>query len=116
LAGEKLVMVGDGLNDAPVLAAADCSFAVMSATDLAKSRADAVLLKPQLGLLLQALKTARKCRRIIRQNICWALGYNVMAVPLAAAGMVPPWAAAIGMSVSSLLVVTNSLRLNTQHG
>lgn len=115
-AGETVMMVGDGLNDAAVLAAADCSFAVNSATDLAKSRADAILLKPQLTLLLAALHTAAKCRRIIAQNIGWALGYNALAVPLAATGLVPPWAAAIGMSLSSLLVVTNSLRLNHPHG
>ena len=110
--GEQLVMVGDGLNDAPVLAAADCSFAVNSATDLAKSRADAIVLRPDLLAVPQTIDLARRCRRIILQNIGWALGYNSLAVPLAAAGMIPPWAAAIGMSLSSLLVVGNSMRLN----
>jgi Cu2+-exporting ATPase len=110
--GEYVVMVGDGLNDAPVLAAADCSFAVNTATDLAKSRADAVVLKQDLFALPQTVDLARRCRRIILQNISWALGYNSLALPLAAAGMIPPWAAAIGMSLSSLLVVGNSMRLN----
>jgi Cu2+-exporting ATPase len=105
-------MVGDGLNDAPVLAAADCSFAVNSATDLAKSRADAVVLRQDLFAVPQTVDLARRCRRIILQNISWALGYNSLALPLAAAGMIPPWAAAIGMSLSSLLVVGNSMRLN----
>ena len=110
--GEYVVMVGDGLNDAPVLAAADCSFAVNSATDLARSRADAVVIKPDLFAIPQTVDLARRCRRIILQNISWALGYNSLALPLAAAGMIPPWAAAIGMSLSSLLVVGNSMRLN----
>jgi Cu2+-exporting ATPase len=110
--GEQIVMVGDGLNDAPVLAAADCSFAVNTATDLAKSRADAVVLKQDLFAVPQTVDLARRCRRIILQNISWALGYNSLALPLAAAGMIPPWAAAIGMSLSSLLVVGNSMRLN----
>jgi Cu2+-exporting ATPase len=110
--GERVVMVGDGLNDAPVLAAADCSFAVNSATDLAKSRADAIVLKADLLAVPETIDLALRCRRIILQNISWALGYNSLALPLAAAGMIPPWAAAVGMSLSSLLVVGNSMRLN----
>lgn len=109
--GHRLVMVGDGLNDAPVLAAADCAIAVNQATDLAKSRADAILLSTSLVPLVEAFDTALRTRTVIRQNMAWALGYNSVAVPLAAMGLVPPWAAAIGMSASSLLVVLNSLRL-----
>jgi len=109
--GVSITMVGDGLNDAPVLAAADCSFAVNSATDLAKSRADAILLRQDLGALLDTFAMARRCRRVVVQNMAWALGYNSCALPLAAMGLIPPWAAAIGMSLSSLLVVGNSLRL-----
>lgn len=110
-AGHPVVMVGDGLNDAPVLAAADCAFAVNQATDLAKSQADAILLGSSLGPLDDAFGMAVRCRKIIRQNMGWALAYNGLAVPLAAAGWIPPWAAAVGMSASSLLVVLNSLRL-----
>jgi Cu2+-exporting ATPase len=110
--GHRVIMVGDGLNDAPVLAAADCSVAVNEATDLAKSQSDCVLLTRNLLVLLEGLDSAHNCRRIIRQNVAWALGYNMLAVPLAATGFVPPWLAAIGMSFSSLLVVGNSMRLN----
>jgi Cu2+-exporting ATPase len=109
--GSRVAVVGDGLNDAPVLAAADCAFAVNQATDLAKSRADAILLSTSLAPVDYAFQVARRTRSVIRQNMGWALAYNTCAVPLAAMGLVPPWAAAIGMSASSLLVVLNSLRL-----
>jgi len=110
--GAVVSMVGDGLNDAPVLSLADASFAVADATDLARTQADFVIVEEGLGKVMQTWDTARRCRRIILQNFAWALGYNVSAIPLAAMGYVPPWAAAIGMSLSSLLVVANSLRLS----
>ena len=110
--GNLVSMVGDGLNDAPVLSLADASFAVAGATDLARTQADFVVLDHDLRAIVMTWRQARRCRRIILQNFAWALGYNICAIPLAASGFVPPWAAAIGMSLSSLLVVVNSLRLN----
>jgi len=111
-AGGVIAMVGDGLNDAPVLSLADASFAVANATELARTQADFVLLEGDLHQVTDTLLKARQCRRIIVENFAWAALYNLCAIPLAALGFVPPWAAAIGMSLSSLLVVGNSLRLN----
>ena len=110
--GAVVSMVGDGLNDAPVLSLADASFAVAGATDLARTQADFVIVGGDLHAVTDTWRKARQCRRIIGQNFAWALGYNICAIPLAAMGYIPPWAAAIGMSLSSLLVVANSLRLN----
>ena len=109
--GRQIMMVGDGLNDLPSMAGAGISVAMGSAADLTQLHADAVLLNGQLVQLIEALKTSRRTRKVIRQNLVWALVYNVCALPLAAAGMVPPWLAAIGMSISSLIVVLNALRL-----
>lgn len=114
--GEIVMMVGDGINDVPVLAGADIALAVNEASDLAKTNADAMLTNGRLETLLSALDGAAKTRTIIIENISWALLYNLIALPVAAAGYVPPWAAAIGMSASSLLVVTNALRLNRLPG
>lgn len=112
--GHNIMMVGDGLNDLPSMAGAGVAVAMGNAADLTQLRADAVLLNGQLSQLEQAIDTSRKTRRVIRQNMAWALGYNLCALPLAAAGLIPPWLAAIGMSLSSLVVVMNALRLGRQ--
>jgi len=110
--GEKVVMVGDGINDVPVLSSADVSVAMASASDLAQTRADAVFLNSDLAVLAGIFELAKRTRHVIRQNLLLSLGYNVVALPLAAAGLVPPWLAAIGMTSSSLVVVFNALRLH----
>ncbi|WP_166422997.1 heavy metal translocating P-type ATPase [Paraglaciecola sp. 20A4] len=107
----KVLMIGDGINDAPVLAQADVAVTLGAGADLAKSSADVILLKNALGKLPNLFTVAHRCKQKIRQNMAWALGYNILVLPLAVSGILTPWMAVIGMSLSSLIVVVNSVRL-----
>ena len=111
VAGKTVLMIGDGVNDAPVLSVADVSMTVSGASELANSTADFILTGSSLSLVEAVFETALRTKKVIRQNLIWALSYNLMAVPFAAAGYIVPWMAALGMSLSSLLVVLNSGRL-----
>ena len=109
--GDIVMMMGDGINDAPVLASADVAVAVGNATDVAKTAADVILLGDSLLSVPTLFNVAKQSRRKIQQNIAWAIGYNIIILPFAVSGLLLPWMAVVGMSLSSIIVVTNSTRL-----
>jgi len=111
--GSGLLFVGDGMNDAPTLAAAAVSMSFTQAPQISRLTCDFLIASADLGVVVEARRVARRTRRLLVQNVGWAIAYNVISIPLAAAGLLPPWAAAIGMSASSLLVVGNAMRLGS---